>query len=377
MDEASNLDLSFLDFSHATPEKKTWARKGSIGDLMKSAPLSPRVKLAVSRSAKRSKHQTSGVTTIVGRGALYQTNAALSPQAVRIARKSLSQLFSPGASADYRAEASAPVSPKSLVRKAPREYSAVESPAKSDIYTSVSSSGNAQELLNPIPKSKGIIRCKLRRSRKQKEVTIWFQTDKDRYEFLMSARKKRMPGAASFTISSRMPEFYKDVRSHIGRVQADLFKEKYAVYEAPSPSKPKMQLGAIFFEVSEDCPRKTTMLIPELGVGGERKNWVARHKRDTLFESYANSKNIMDMQVYNNTLPHYDPKIDRFVLDLNCRATKASVKNTIVHREENKNRRCLWLFGKTGENEFNIDMAWPLSPIQGFAFAIATLHSKS
>jgi len=119
------------------------------------------------------------------------------------------------------------------------------------------------------------------------------------------------------------------------------------------------------------------MLIPELGVGGERKNWVARHKRDTLFESYANSKNIMDMQVYNNTLPHYDPKIDRFVLDLNCRATKASVKNTIVHREENKNRRCLWLFGKTGENEFNIDMAWPLSPIQGFAFAIATLHSKS
>lgn len=385
MDEASKLDLSFLDFSNnATPEKKTWAGKASIGNLMKSAPLSPRVKLAVSRSATRSKYETLGVTTTVGRSAQkYQTNTALTPQAVRIARKSLSQLFSPAASADYRAESSAPVSPKSLFRKAPPRgvkaggYSAAKSPAKSAIFTSFSSSGNVQELLNPIPKNKGVIKCKLRRSRKQKEVTIYVQTDKDRYQFLMSARKKRIPGAASFTISSRTPEFYKDTRSHVGRVKADLFKEKYAVFEAPAPSKPKLQLGAIFFEVSEDCPRKTTIIIPELGAGGERKNWLAKHKRDTLFESYANSKNIMDMKVFNNTLPHYDPKIDRFVLDLNCRATKASVKNTIVHREESTTRRCLWLFGKTGENEFNVDMAWPLSPIQGFAFAIATLHSKS
>ena len=124
----------------------------------------------------------------------------------------------------------------------------------------------------------------------------------------------------------------------------------------------------------------------------------------------------MDMQIYNNTLPHYDPKIDRFVLDLNARATKAryyivrsclglflvhcvrlilaslkcascqnslilcvvrSVKNTIVHRDAKKKMTRIWLFGKTGENEFNVDMAWPISPVQGFAFALATLHSKS
>merc|ERR1712176_1343296 len=115
----------------------------------------------------------------------------------------------------------------------------------------------------------------------------------------------------------------------------NLFKEKYNLFEAPQPSKPKLQLGCIFFEVTEDCPRKTTILIPELE-DGKRRNWLATHKKNTLFESYVKSKRIMDMQIYNNTLPHYDPKIDRFVLDLNARATKASVKNTIVHRDAKK-----------------------------------------
>lgn len=376
MYSASKLDLSFLDFSNdAELEKQKWARKGSVGDLLKSqTPLSPRVQLAVSRSAKRSKYQTSSAT-----------NVSLSPKAVLKARRSLSHLFSPAPPKNYRAEASAPVSPKSLHRREapPRgikagAYSVMKTPPpKSAIFTSFSSGGDVKELLNPIPKSKGLVKCKLRRSRKQREVTIYVQTGKGRYQFLMSARKKRIPGPARFTISSRTPEFYKDTHSHIGKLEADLFKEKYSIFEAPAPSKPKLQLGAIFFEVSEDCPRKTTLLIPEVRADGERRNWVARHKKDTLFEMYANSKGIMDMKVFNNTLPHYDPKIDRFVLDLNCRATKASVKNTIVHREEHKSKSCLWLFGKTGENEFNVDMSWPLSPIQAFAFAIATLHSKS
>jgi len=76
------------------------------------------------------------------------------------------------------------------------------------------------------------------------------------------------------------------------------------------------------------------------------------------------------------TLPHYDPQIDRYVLDLDARATMPSVKNTIVHGVR-KDKHRIWLFGKTGENEFNVDMAWPLSPVQAFGFAIATLHSKS
>ena len=85
----------------------------------------------------------------------------------------------------------------------------------------------------------------------------------------------------------------------------------------------------------------------QLDESGKRKNWPARHKKQTLFESvsvdsasspaellihpefllnacylqYAKSRNIMDMRTYNNTLPHYDPQIDRYVLDLNARAT--------------------------------------------------------
>lgn len=356
--EASKLDLKFLDFSTDT-----------------RATLSPRVKLAVSRSAKRSKQQPAGSA------GKYQTK--LNAKALNLARHSLSNLLSPRAASVKRSEfASVPVSPKVLFREEkPSEFDAkgyVHGLGSSSAdYTSQSLSVDADQLLNPIPKSKGILQCKLRRSKKHNELSLYLQSGKDRFIFLMSARKRRIPGPARFIISSRTIEFQKDASSHIGKLEGDLFREKYNLFEAPLPSKPKLQLGCIFFEVSEDCPRKSTLLIPELDESGKPQKWQAKQKKQTLFESYAKSRKIMDMRTYNNTLPHYDPQIDRYVLDLNARATMPSVKNTIVHGFRGRDKQLVWLFGKTGENEFNVDMAWPFSPVQAFGFAIATLHSKS
>ena len=164
-----------------------------------------------------------------------------------------------------------PVSPKALFRKKtpsefePKGYVHRER-ASSAVYTSQSLSVDADQLLNPIPKSKGILQCKLRRSKNNKEISLYLQSGKDRFIFMMSARKRRVPGPARFIISSRTIEFHKDASSHIGRLEGDLFKEKYNLFEAPLPSKPKLQLGCIFFEVSEDCPRKSTLIIPEVGI---------------------------------------------------------------------------------------------------------------
>jgi len=353
--EAAKLDLSFLDFS---------ANKSH-------AALSPSVQLAKSRSAKRSKQQPASAGK-------YKTK--LDPKALNLARHSLSNLFSPSVGSTNCDEyASVPVSPKALFRtKPPPEFEpkGYDHHASSAVFTSQSRSVDADQLLNPIPKSQGIVKCKLRRSKKHREMTLFMQTEKDRFIFMMSARKRRIPGPARFIISSRTLEFHKDASSRIGRLEGDLFKEKYNLFEAPAPSKPKLQLGCIFFEVSEDCPRRSTLIIPELDDSGRRKKWQAKHKKQTLFESYAKSRKIMDMRTFNNTLPHYDPQIDRYVLDLDARATMPSVKNTIVHGVR-KDKHRIWLFGKTGENEFNVDMAWPLSPVQAFGFAIATLHSKS
>ena len=228
------------------------------------------MQLAVSRSAQRGKYLPPSAQK-------YDTK--LTPKALHIARHSLNNLFSPAAaSSSHNERASAPVSPKALFRNnerpefEPKGYDhlsdrhATAAPASSAIFTSQSVAVDIDQLLNPIPKSKGVVQCKLRRSKKSKEITLYIQTGKDRFSFMMSARKKRMPGPARFTISSRTPEFHKDTNSHVGRLEGDLFKEKYNLFEAPKPSKPKLQLGCIFFEVSEDCPRKSTIIIPEVSI---------------------------------------------------------------------------------------------------------------
>ncbi|KAL7450070.1 hypothetical protein ACHAWC_002059 [Mediolabrus comicus] len=71
--------------------------------------------------------------------------------------------------------------------------------------------------------------------------------------------------------------------------------------------------------------------------------------------------------------PAWDETMQRFFLNFNGRVTMASVKN---YQLEDANGDVCLQFGRTGKDEFILDVQWPLSPFQAFALALSSFDSK-
>ena len=71
--------------------------------------------------------------------------------------------------------------------------------------------------------------------------------------------------------------------------------------------------------------------------------------------------------------PAWDEALERFFLNFNGRVTMASVKNFQLIDESGD--MCLQ-FGRTGKDEFILDVKWPLYPFQAFALALSSFDSK-
>ena len=64
-----------------------------------------------------------------------------------------------------------------------------------------------------------------------------------------------------------------------------------------------------------------------------------------------------------------------FVLNFNGRVDRASVKNFQLIDDHDDNVIYLQ-FGRTGDQDFNLDFQWPVSPVQAFAVALTSLDNK-
>lgn len=75
--------------------------------------------------------------------------------------------------------------------------------------------------------------------------------------------------------------------------------------------------------------------------------------------------------------PRWDEKLMQYVLDFpDDRPVLSSVKNLILRTKVNLQIEEALRFGRAAENEFILDIAWPLSPLQGFGIAIAAIESS-
>ena len=75
--------------------------------------------------------------------------------------------------------------------------------------------------------------------------------------------------------------------------------------------------------------------------------------------------------------PRWSDKIGAYVLTFGGRVTMPSVKNFQLVATGDPAEEVVLQFGKIGNDEFTMDVRWPLSPLQGFALALASFHSKT
>lgn len=192
-------------------------------------------------------------------------------------------------------------------------------------------------LTTPIPKSMGIIGCTLRRS-SSKCMHLFLQRANGEPMFLMSARKT----LSGFTITSS--QCHQDTSTKIASLKLLDFGTRCNLFETTGTER--TQTGRIQFSKHNKGCRKTTLVI-----------------RD--------KKAIRGVREFENDPPRYVEGTG-YCVDFSGRSAVTSVKNTVV----NSGKQRIWLVGKTGPNQFNVDMAWPLSPVQAFAFGIAAVHTK-
>ena len=62
------------------------------------------------------------------------------------------------------------------------------------------------------------------------------------------------------------------------------------------------------------------------------------------------------------------------MLNFNGRVDKASVKNfQLINKEDDEK---IMQFGRIGNNDFHLDVKWPMSLYQAFAVALSSFDSK-
>ena len=80
---------------------------------------------------------------------------------------------------------------------------------------------------------------------------------------------------------------------------------------------------------------------------------------------------------FSNRKPVWNEKQGGYILNFDGRAKKASIKNFIVEDEtiEEEDKEVMML-GKLSEDDFRMDVRYPLSPYVGFGITLSAFGSK-
>lgn len=86
-------------------------------------------------------------------------------------------------------------------------------------------------------------------------------------------------------------------------------------------------------------------------------------------------RNMRDIIYMINKPPRWNEQVGAYVLNFNGRVTMASVKNFQLVDPEDQNSVILQ-FGRVAQDEFTMDMQWPICPLQAFAITMSSFDSK-
>ena len=256
-------------------------------------------------------------------------------------------------------------------------------------------------LMNPCPKDGRIVQCCIRRNKGKATLGIGLYPEYRCYlrenknsrteTFLMTAKKRAANKTSNYLISMGRNDHDKDSKNILGKLRGDskeyiLFDNGKNPDDCNQEDDVRKELGAILYTSSclgNKGPRNISVGISNADEEGNPvKVWQPLHKRDDSMmdclkkidgdETVSNKDKTLLIHLQSKP-PAWDEKLERFFLNFNGRVTMASVKN--FQLVDDNGDMCLQ-FGRTGKDEFILDVQWPLSPFQAFALALSSFDSR-
>ena len=129
------------------------------------------------------------------------------------------------------------------------------------------------------------------------------------------------------------------------------------------------------------------VLLPNVDAQNRQFVWKSSDAHYTIQEQFKqnNTENIMfffnkppkwnECKLYINQHFEFCLAVQAFVLNFNGRVDKASVKNFQLIDEYDDNKIYMQ-FGRIGQQDFNMDVAYPCSIFQAFAIALTSFDFK-
>jgi tubby-related protein 1 len=252
-------------------------------------------------------------------------------------------------------------------------------------------------LTRPCPKGMGMLRCSIKRNKgiKNKLFPEYRVYLKESNAFLMTSKKRMGNATSNYLISMGRNDFdNRHSPNVLGKLRSNFLGTEYTIYDGgrnpqyessnddEGDGKIRCELGAIFYAASTTLgskgPRKIKACIAKLDDENKAtKVWQPTNEDDDKMVSVFKDEKLSqrDLMSFVNKAPSWNKEIKAYALNFSGRVTMASVKNFQLINESDRNEIYLQ-FGRTGKDEFILDLQWPLSPLQAFAFALSSFDSK-
>lgn len=253
-----------------------------------------------------------------------------------------------------------------------------------------------QILMEPVPKEYGMVKCYVKRYRGKSRLSPEYRVYLDgSNQFLMTSKKRAKKTSSNYLISIGRNDYSKSSSNIIGKLRANFLGTEFQVYDAGKNPKhldsffdeknydePRCELGAILYSsniIGNRGPRKMQVCINRVSEHGECvKRWQPAVKDEEMLECFKakNETARKHLLIYENRQPKWNEDIGSYVLNFDKRVSLASVKNFQLIDPTSSNGKVLMQFGKKGQDEFIMDVQYPLSLFQAFAVSLSSCDSK-
>ena len=252
-------------------------------------------------------------------------------------------------------------------------------------------------VMDPCPKSAGMVQCFVKRNSgmKAKMLPEYRVYLKDGNTFLMTSKKRAKKQSSNYLISLGRNDHDKNSTNMIGKLRSNFLGTEFQIYDNgrnPKTFDPffdekneevaRRELGCILYTsniLGTRGPRKMEVCINKInGNGKSTKDWQPLNNDKEMILHFKGKTEMAREHLfsYENRQPRWNEDMEAYVLNFNKRVTMASVKNFQLIESGEEEERVIMQFGRTGKDEFSMDVQWPMSLFQAFAISLSSCDSK-
>jgi tubby-related protein 1 len=153
-----------------------------------------------------------------------------------------------------------------------------------------------------------------------------------------------------------------------------------AYFDEKNDGEIRCELGAILYAASTSLgskgPRRMKVCISKVDPDGiPLKVWQPTNKDDESMATCLKrgTSSLDKLYILENMPSSWNDETGTSMLNFNGQVTMASVKNFQLCTNDEQH---IMQFGRTGNDEFCLDVRWPMSLFQAFAVALSSFDSK-